>query len=209
MINLKNKKNIFWDFDGVIMDSMPVRNKGFELVLKDYPKEQVQDLMEFHLKNGGLSRYVKFRYFFEEIRKESVSEQKIKELATEFSIIMKKLLLDESLLITDSLNFIKQNYLNFKMHIVSGSDQSELRFLCNELGIAPYFLSIHGSPIAKTELVNQLLIQHDYAKESCVLIGDSINDYEASNINQIDFMGYNCLALQNKGKSYITSFSAL
>ncbi len=191
MKNFINKKNIFWDFDGVIMDSMPVRNKGFELVLKDFPDEQVQKLMEFHLKNGGLSRYVKFRYFFEEIRKEKVSEQQIKEWASEFSIIMKKLLLDESLLITDSLNFIKKNYLNFKMHIVSGSDQAELRFLCNELSIAQYFLSIHDSPIAKTELVNQLLLQHHYTKVSCMLIGDSINDYEAAKVNEITFYGFN------------------
>lgn len=46
----KNKKNILWDFDGVLMDSMPVRNKGFELVLKEFPNKQVQDLMQFHLK---------------------------------------------------------------------------------------------------------------------------------------------------------------
>lgn len=85
MISLKNKKNIFWDFDGVLMDSMPVRNKGFELVLKDYPEEQVQELMAFHLKNGGLSRYVKFRYFFEEIRKETISEDEVSIWASKFS----------------------------------------------------------------------------------------------------------------------------
>lgn len=55
---------IFWDFDGVIMDSMKVRDEGFKIVLKDYPSDQVEKLMEFHRNNGGLSRYVKFRYFF-------------------------------------------------------------------------------------------------------------------------------------------------
>jgi phosphoglycolate phosphatase-like HAD superfamily hydrolase len=207
MRNFINKKNIFWDFDGVIMDSMPVRNRGFELVLKEFPNEQVELLMQFHLKNGGLSRYVKFRHFFEEIRGEKVTEEEIKEWAQKFSEIMKEELVQPALLIEDSLHFIKENYRKYNMHIVSGSDQAELRFLCNELGIAQYFLSIHGSPTAKTELVNQLLLQHNYIKGSCVLIGDSLNDYEAASMNQIDFMGYNCLALQDKGKSYITSFS--
>ncbi|MFD1079773.1 HAD family hydrolase, partial [Longispora fulva] len=155
------------------------------------------------------SRYVKFRYFFEEIRKEIVSEEKIKELASEFSIIMKKLLVDDSLLISDSLDFIQKNHLNYKMHIVSGSDQDELRFLCGKIGIARYFSSVHGSPTAKTELVNRLLLKHDYEKDKCVLIGDSINDYEAASSNKIDFMGYNQLALRNKGRFYITSFSKL
>lgn len=55
---------IFWDFDGVLMNSNAVRDKGFELVLANYPKNQVKQLMNFHQANSGLSRYVKFRFFF-------------------------------------------------------------------------------------------------------------------------------------------------
>lgn len=65
-------KTIFWDFDGVLMNSNAVRDKGFELVLADYPKDQVKQLMDFHQANGGLSRYVKFRYFFENIKFKSI-----------------------------------------------------------------------------------------------------------------------------------------
>ncbi len=79
-----NYKTILWDFDGVIMDSMPVRDKGFEIVLKNYPQEQVALLMEYHRNNGGLSRYNKFRYFFEEILKETITESEIKVFAEEF-----------------------------------------------------------------------------------------------------------------------------
>ena len=61
-------KIIFWDFDGVILNSNKVRDSGFEIVLKDFPKNQVELLLNYHRQNGGLSRYVKFRYFFEVIR---------------------------------------------------------------------------------------------------------------------------------------------
>ena len=37
MNKMKGIETIFWDFDGVIMDSMKVRDEGFEIVLKDYP----------------------------------------------------------------------------------------------------------------------------------------------------------------------------
>ena len=209
MIKFSGKQNILWDFDGVIMDSMPIRNKGFEIVLEKFPKIEVDTLMKFHLENGGLSRYVKFRYFFEQIRKESVSEEKIKEFASEFSRIMKKLLIDESLLINDSLNFIRNNYLNYKMHIVSGSDQAELRFLCNKLGITQYFISIHGSPTPKKELVKKLLLKNQYVKDSSILIGDSINDFEAARENGIDFFGFNNINLQQGFDNYIISFEEL
>ena len=35
-------KSIFCDLDGVLMSSNAVCDKGFELVLADYPKDQIQ-----------------------------------------------------------------------------------------------------------------------------------------------------------------------
>ena len=60
-------KTVLWDFDGVIIDSMKVRDWGFEEIFKDYDQELIDKLLAFHRKNGGLSRYVKIRYFFEEL----------------------------------------------------------------------------------------------------------------------------------------------
>lgn len=187
----KELETIFWDFDGVIMDSMPVRNKGFVDVLKDFPENEVQQLMDFHLKNGGLSRYVKFRFFFEEIRNESITEDEVKEWAAKFSKIMLENLAKPSLLINETVDFVKSNYTKYEMHIVSGSDGVELRQLCTEVGISKYFKSIHGSPTPKTELVQNLISELKLDLEKCVLIGDSVNDYDAATKNEISFIGYN------------------
>jgi phosphoglycolate phosphatase-like HAD superfamily hydrolase len=191
--NLKklNKiQTLFWDFDGVIMDSNAVRDWGFEKVLKDYPQAEVDALMAFHRENGGLSRYVKFRHFFENIRGESITEAEIKIWASRFSEIMMQSLIKPDLLIDETLDFIKANTQKYTMHIVSGSDQTELRQICKSLDIAKYFNSIHGSPTPKNDLVADLLQTHSYDKSTCLLIGDSKNDYEASKINGIQFMGY-------------------
>lgn len=203
---LSNYRAILWDFDGVIMDSMPTRSRGFELALQDYPPEQVAKLMQFHLENGGLSRYVKFRYFFETIRSEFVSEQTITDLATSFSKIMLSALIDPNLFIEDSMQFIQNNWNQYEMHIVSGSDGNELRTICRELDIAKYFKSINGSPTPKTVLVNELLAFHNYSNREVVLIGDSKNDFEASMSNSIDFFGYNNPELKNLSSRYINSF---
>ena len=189
-MKLNKIETLFWDFDGVIMDSNAVRDLGFEEVLKDYPKVEVDALMTFHQDNGGLSRYVKFRYFFEIIRGESISEAEVKIWAEKFSKIMIQLLIKPNLLIQETLDFIKVNAHNYNMHIVSGSDQKELRFICKSLNIAKYFNSIHGSPTPKNNLVETLLEKHTYEKSSCLLIGDSNNDYEAAKVNGIKFMGY-------------------
>jgi phosphoglycolate phosphatase-like HAD superfamily hydrolase len=191
--NLKklNKiQTLFWDFDGVIMDSNAVRDRGFEEVLKDYPQAEVDALMAFHRENGGLSRYVKFRHFFEDIRRESITEAEVNIWANKFSKIMMQLLINPDLLIQETLKFIKANAQKYTMHIVSGSDQTELRHICKSLDIAQYFLSIHGSPTPKNDLVADLLKEKSYDKSSYLLIGDSRNDFEAAQVNGIHFMGY-------------------
>jgi phosphoglycolate phosphatase-like HAD superfamily hydrolase len=205
MISLENYKVILWDFDGVIMDSMPIRNEGFRLVLSEYPKEQVEELVKYHLTNGGLSRYNKFRYFFEVIRKESITEVEVRELASKFSTIMLKKLINEALLINDSINFIRKSVSSYRMHIVSGSDQNELRMICKELNLEQYFISIHGSPTPKNDLVKDLLKINDYNFSEVVLIGDSHNDLEAAKQNGIAFKGYNNPSLDIKNQ-YIESF---
>ena len=192
---LDNFKVILWDFDGVLMNSNAVRDIGFEKVLADYPAEQVTALMTYHKANGGLSRYVKFRYFFEVVRNESVSDEQIQELAKKFSTIMREILFDKLLLINDSIKYVQQNFSKYKMHIVSGSDGVELRSLCKYLEIDKYFITIEGSPTVKNELVKQLLFKYEYDCEACVLVGDSINDKEAARVNNISFAAYNNSAL--------------
>ena len=182
---------IFWDFDGVLMNSNAVRDKGFVEVLKDFPEAQVKDLLSFHQKNGGLSRYVKFRYFFEEIRGESITDEAILVWAERFSVLMKQFLTDRELLIKETMDFVQSYHQKIPMHVVSGSDQGELRYLCRSMGIDHYFKSIHGSPKPKTQWVGELVKEYDYAPSSCILIGDSINDFEAAKDNGLEFMGYN------------------
>ncbi len=206
---LNNFKTILWDFDGVLMDSNAVRELGFERVLAKYPKEQVDKLILFHRANGGLSRYVKFRYFFEQILKEQVSDERIQNLAKSFSEIMRSLLVNPDLLIPDSLNFIKSNYNNILMHVVSGSDENELRHLCGILQIDQYFKTINGSPTPKKELVRFILQDSSLKKEEVILIGDSINDYDAAKDNGITFIGYNNPELKNICSNYIPAFSPL
>ena len=207
MKKLLDHKVLLWDFDGVILDSMPIRAKGFEKVLTGYPVDQVEELMKFHNENGGLSRYVKFRHFYEVIRKESVTEEEVLRLASLFSEIMLENLAKRELLINDAVEFIEANYSSSVMHIVSGSDGNELRLICKLLQLSPYFLSIHGSPTPKKQLIQNLLQEYGYNKEDVVLIGDSWNDFDAAEFAGISFYGYNNPELKMKSGNYITSFA--
>ena len=201
-------ETIFWDFDGVILDSMNVRDWGFRKIFKGYSESQVEDLIHYHRINGGLSRYVKIRHFYENILNQPITEERVLEYAEQFSILMKSELTNKENLIMDAVNFIESNYKNYRFHIVSGSDQVELRYLCSELGVKDFFLSIHGSPTPKIKLVMDLLNEHSYDKSTAILIGDSLNDYDAAVKNNITFYGYNNEALKEDFSNYIETFDA-
>lgn len=188
---------------------MPIRGMGFEKVLADFPAEQIKDLLAYHEQNGGLSRYHKFRYFFNTIRNEEITDEQVNDLAKSFSEIMLSLLINEELLIMDSVGFIRKNLNKYEMHVVSGSDGNELRKITSELDLAKFFKSVNGSPTPKKQIVADLLTQYGYDKSTVALIGDSKNDYEAAAVNGIDFIGYNNLKMSELALIYIHQFSDL
>lgn len=207
MIDLSSFEVILWDFDGVILDSMPVRTLGFSMTLSEYDDKDVQKLIDYHTENGGLSRYHKYRYFYEKILNKEVSDDQIADLAGRFSSIMKRELCNKNLLIEDSLLYISSNFQKHQFHVVSGSDEVELKFLNKELGIAKYFKSINGSPTPKTKIVSNLLAENNWRTDKVCLIGDSKNDFDAAVNNGVSFFGYNNIELKEiPNTRYIAHF---
>lgn len=197
---------ILWDFDGVILDSNNIRTNGFRHIFKNYDQDYVNKLIDFHVRNGGLSRYEKIDYFFNDILGEKLTLLEKNNHLGRFTNYCKKKLCDKKLLIQDSLEFIEKNYKNFKFHLVSASDEKELIYITSRLEITDYFISIHGSPDTKTININNILNDNNYKRANCCLVGDSINDKQAALNNKISFFGYNNQELK-KNSEYVFSFN--
>jgi len=202
-------KNILWDFDGVILDSMPIRDYGFRTIFEKYPKDIVEEFVVYHRKNGGLSRFHKIKYFYDEMLNKDITEKEIQNYAEQFTVIMKEQLINPKYLIKETIEFIKENYTKYNFHVASGSEHKELNYLCKKLELSKYFLSINGSPTPKNELVGNILSSNNYKLQETILIGDSVNDYEAAKVNNIDFYGFNNKELRDISKIYINNYGVL
>ena len=196
-------KQILFDFDGVIIDSMAVRDEGFRYIVKEYNNILIEEFIKYHRYNAGLSRYVKIRYFYEKMLGQSISEEKVNELASEFSTIMKERLTTPEIIITKTVDFIKSIYKDIPLHIVSGSDEKELNFLCEALKLDTYFVTIEGSPTPKNDLVSDIMKKYAYDLKETLLIGDSINDYEAAKKSDLYFVGFNNDDLKELSDLYV------
>ena len=119
---------------------------------------------------------------------------------------MKKELINKKYLIVDTLEFIEDNFKKYNLHIVSGSDERELQYLCKKLEIDEYFQSINGSPTEKNKLVESVLLDNKYLVEETILIGDSINDCVAAEVYGIDFYGFNNTSLINMSEQYLENY---
>jgi phosphoglycolate phosphatase-like HAD superfamily hydrolase len=197
-------KNILWDFDGVIFDSMKIKSDGFLELFKEYDALSLEEMKRYHYAHGGVSRFDKIRYFYNNILGREITEDEVIALANKFAKIIEKKLFDKNNLIMDSIDFIKNNYNNYSFHIVSGAEHNELNRICDAFDLTKYFISIDGSPTKKDILVKNLLEKYNYIKDESILIGDAITDYNASIKNGIGFYGYNNIEL--KKFDYIESF---
>ena len=193
-------KNIIFDFDGVILNSVPTKTEGFKKLFQNFSTDDVNKLILYHELNGGKSRYVKIKYFFNELLHKDISEQEILEYANKYSEITKEELTNPKYLIEDTVNFIKLNYREYNMHIASGADEMDLKYICNMLNLTKYFLSINGSPKIKSEIVKDILLDNRYDITETILIGDSVNDFDSAKDNGIDFFAYNNQKLKSHYK---------
>ena len=167
---------------------IPIRFEGFETLFQTYPLAKVERLMEYVRPNGGISRYKKIRYFYEEILQEPLSKSKCNAVAMDYSRIVKNKII-KAPFVKGALRFFEENKNSYNFSIISGSDQKELQDICREKKIDKYFCEILGSPTEKNENLSNFLERKGLEKRKCLYIGDSINDYNAAKENELSFLG--------------------
>jgi len=197
---------IIFDFDGVIVDSKEIRINGFKEIFKNHKSSLVDQLIKYHNANGGISRYEKIKWFYKFILKQYLSEEQLSIKSNEFKEIMLKEMVNPNLIIRNTLDFIKKVHKKIPLHIISGSDELELNFICKELNIKKYFKTIKGSPKKKSNLIKEFIDGNNYTVQKILYIGDSLIDYKCAKINNISFYGFNNPDLLEISDFYIDNF---
>lgn len=180
-------KTIFFDFDGVIADSLDVKSNAFYKMYEPYSKEIAEKVVQHHLENGGMSRFEKFKIYHQIYLNEIISEVKVNELADMFSELVVSEVI-KSRFVDGIEEFLSTNHNHFNCYIITGTPTAEMKIIASAKGIEKYFKGIYGSPENKDYWVKFLLSSENLLYDECVFIGDALSDYKAAITNGITFI---------------------
>lgn len=183
---IKTASVIFWDFDGVIKDSVSVKSDAFVQLFLPFGKQISKRVKDHHEENGGMSRYDKLPIYLKWAGKKNL-ENTIYEYEKDFSKLVFERVI-KSPWVDGVLEYIKNNFENQSFYIVTATPQNEIEMILDKLEIAKYFKDVVGSPTSKKDAVKTILNNNNQNPKKAIMIGDSISDYEASEQNNIQFI---------------------
>lgn len=180
---------LIFDCDGVVLDSNKVKTNAFYEAALPYGESAAKDLVEYHIANGGISRYSKFEFFMKQIipkHRHNLTDPNIDTLLNSYSDQLVAGLNECS--IADGLLELRNLTSQSNWLIVSGGDQKELRSLFINRGIADLFNGgIFGSPDNKNKILAREQVRGNI-RRNALFIGDSRYDHQASKDANIDFV---------------------
>ncbi len=182
---------VFFDFDGVIVDSCAVKKEAFRMIFADYPQEIIEQVMEYHRQHGGISRVEKIRWAHEKLLAAPLQEEALARWAERYSRLVTDAVVAVPYLAgaLEFLDFCKKNRGDLPLFIVSGTPQPELREIVRRRGIDRYFTAVLGSPTLKPEHIRNQLDRYKLIPEHCVFIGDASTDHQAAMATGLGFIG--------------------
>lgn len=182
-------KVIFFDFDGVILDSADIKTEAFYELFLSYGVDVATKVREYHQRNQGVSRFEKFKHIHQEILKKQYSD----DIAQTYSNAFSKLVLYKVLnckYVEGVIEFLKDiSTKGIQSYVLSATPQSELRQICQTRGLLRYFADVFGSPETKIELGKRIIRASAVKKEDIVFIGDSMSDFDAAQRLGVSFIG--------------------
>lgn len=185
-VDLTQYQTFVFDCDGVVLNSNKVKTQAFYDATLSFGHEAAQTLVDYHVQNGGISRYLKFEYFITKILKEALTQDLLDEFLTRFASEVKVGLMESQ--IAPGLVELRKKTPQAKWLIVSGGDQDELREVFAERDLFDLFDGgIFGSPDNK-DVILKREIDNQNIQAKALFLGDSKYDYEAANRAKLDFV---------------------
>ena len=178
---------IFFDFDGVIVESVDIKTEAFAMLFEHEGEDVVEKVVEYHLNNTGISRYEKFKYIYKEILNRSLGNAEFQRLCDKFAGLVTEAVVLAPY-VKGSKEFIESFASKYLFFIVTATPQEEIDVIIRRRAINHFFKAIYGSPTKKSDAVKYTLSKLQIKSNNTVYVGDAMSDYIAAKDNSVNFV---------------------
>lgn len=177
---------IFWDFDGVIKDSVVAKSVAFEQLFLPYGRDLANRVRQHHEAHGGVSRYKKMPIYLSWAGETGTAAQ-IEEFCDRFARLVRQSVI-ESAWVPGVREYLHDRHVRQHFVLVTATPQAEILQILGALDIACYFREVHGFPTPKAEAIREVLLRRQCSPEQALVVGDSEADFDAATVNNVPFL---------------------
>ena len=189
---------IFWDFDGVVKDSLDIKSLAFENLFLPFGPEIARRVRNHHERNGGVSRFEKIPLYLKWAGQPKCPLQ-VKEFCDRFSNSVQQGVIDAPW-VPGVREYLLENYTKQHFVLVTATPQEEIEQILDALYISHCFREVYGAPTNKAIAIAAVLDQQKCPPIRSLMIGDAETDRQAALFNSVPFLLRRTplnLALQN------------
>lgn len=187
---MKSFDLLLFDFDGVLFETNLAKSRAFRDTLAKYPSEKVDAFVAYHHANGGISRYIKLRYFFEKILALPNSEAEQVAAAARFGLLCNEYQANSPMLPGARAFLLKAYAAGVPMMILSGGRSDEIELLLEREALRYCFIDVLGNDKSKLAHAAELITPN---YERVCFFGDSRYDMQTAEVNRYQFCFISCV----------------
>lgn len=183
---LQSARVVFWDFDGVIKDSVVAKSVAFEQLFLPYGKDLANRVRQHHEAHGGVSRYKKMPIYLDWAGEPGTAEQ-VEKFCDRFARLVRQSVI-ESAWVPGVREYLQDRYARQHFVLVTATPQAEILQILDALDIAYCFREVHGFPTPKDKAIRDVLPRFQCPSEQALVVGDSEADFDAATVNNVPFL---------------------
>ncbi len=177
---------IFFDVDGVLIDSLAIKGNAFSRAFSDYPDAR-DEIVSFHLAHGGVTRSKKITALHRIIVGREPTEKELADRITLFAAAVAQGVVGAPE-IPGARVAVAEWFETVTLYAVSATPTDELRSIFDRRDLTQYFRCILGWPPDKGLSIQEIIAAQGHEASSCILVGDSFEDLQAAITAGVQFI---------------------
>ncbi len=181
-------KGIVFDFDGVILESVAVKDQAIFDLFRNESQQVRQRVLDLHRDTPGINRRSRLELLLTKgLGKEHVTAREVDALLQQFSELIWQGLLNCPEV--PGVRKFLEDLPDIPCYVASAGPGQEVQTLARERNFLQYFEDILGAPRKKPDMLQEIVAGEQVSAKNILFIGDKISDYHAAHQAGTAFLG--------------------